>query len=228
MRKERRDPNTKGPRFEGKPREEAHPFDRKDGTGKARRGDRKGGNSKGTWGNDKKVAEGEEEPKKDENAEEKPKEEEKVQEPEPVVEEEEEEEVGFTLDDFLAQKEANSKGLLTAAQKREHEKMTAKNVQVNDTEKERVTQIDSHLAGRDTYAIKKSEGAELLGFGAVNYDDEFESRGARGGRGGRGSDRGGRGGRGGRGADRGGRDNRPRGGRKGGKLVVDDNDFPAL
>lgn len=45
-------------------------------------------------------------------------------EPEPVVEEEE---VGFTLDDYFAQKQANSKGLLAQkSQMREHEKIQEK------------------------------------------------------------------------------------------------------
>jgi len=40
-------------KYTGKAREEAHPYDRKDGTGRAHRGDRKGGAVKGTWGEKK-------------------------------------------------------------------------------------------------------------------------------------------------------------------------------
>lgn len=40
-------------RFAGKPREEAHPMDKQDGTGRGRRGDRKDGNRRGGWGEGK-------------------------------------------------------------------------------------------------------------------------------------------------------------------------------
>ena len=94
-------------RYEGKAREDAHPMDRKDGTGRGNRGDRKGGNQKGGWGGKK--------PTNDEvrgntqDTEAPVEEEKKAVEPEPV---EEEEEVGYTLDDYLADKNAKSKGLL--------------------------------------------------------------------------------------------------------------------
>ena len=66
------------------------------------------------------------------------------------------------------------------------------------------------------YSSKPNAGSELLGFTKPIEEDEEPRRGGRGGRGG---------------------DNRPRqdrpnttrgGGRKGGKIIVDDNDFPAL
>lgn len=88
--------------FRGKAREEGHPYDRQDGTGKGRRGDKKGGHGKANWGDrDDKVykKKGEEtEEKKDEKAEE-PVEEKKEKEPEYV-----EEVIGYSLDDFLADK----------------------------------------------------------------------------------------------------------------------------
>lgn len=44
------------------------------------------------------------------------------------VAEESEEEVGFTLDDYLQEKQDKSKGLLAQKQTREHEKMDQKNI----------------------------------------------------------------------------------------------------
>ena len=210
-------------RFEGKAREDAHPMDRKDGTGRGRRGDRKDGEGKGNWGNEKKPrVEGEEE-----NKERKPREKREPREPrekreprEPRVVEEvkaepivEEEEIGFTLDDYLAQKQAKSQGLAKKNEVRKHEKIDAKNIKENEDVRAQQfqTTYDNQLTSKDTHIKAKGEGAELLGFGSVSYDDDFQVR---------------------RGGDR----NAPRqaarpqnkGGRKGGKLVVDDNDFPAL
>lgn len=70
----------------------------------------------------------------------------------------------------------------------------------------------------ETNATRAGAGADLLGFKAgVDDGDQFEARGGRGGRG--------------RG-DRAQRPERPQtqrtGGRRGGKIVVDDNEFPAL
>jgi hypothetical protein len=210
-------------KFEGKAREDAHPMDRKDGTGRGRRGDRKEGEGKANWGNEKKPrAEGEEE-----NKERKPREKREPREPrekreprEPRVVEEvkaepivEEEEIGFTLDDFLAQKQAKSQGLAKKNEVRKHEKIDAKNIKESEDVRAQQfqTTYDNQLTSKDTHIKAKGEGAELLGFGSVSYDDDFQVR---------------------RGGDR----NAPRqaarpqnkGGRKGGKLVVDDNDFPAL
>ena len=104
-------------RYEGKPREENHPFDRQDGTGRGRRGDKKGGHGRGGWGDkvprpedsNATPVEGEvaaEAKPERERRERKPREEVKA---EPVVEEEE---VGFTLDDYLKAKQAKSQGLI--------------------------------------------------------------------------------------------------------------------
>jgi len=138
-------------------------------------------------------------------------EEKKAVEPEPVVEEEE---VGYTLDDYMADKAAKSKGIgAAAASGRQHEKIQDK-VQARDGDKVRVNTIENKITARDVHAIRPSENANLLGFQAP-VDIDFEER------------RGG--GRGGRGDRREPREPR-QGGRKGrgGKLVVDDEAFPAL
>jgi hypothetical protein len=101
---DRAEAGGKRDRFQGKAREDAHPMDRRDGTGRGRRGDRKEGQGRGGWGGDRATREetvGEDS---------RPQEETKARrEPAPVVEEEE---VGFTLDDYFAEKQAKSKGLL--------------------------------------------------------------------------------------------------------------------
>jgi len=190
-------------------------MDRQDGTGRGRRGDRKGGNQKGGWGGKKPAAD--ETVEKTEDA---PVEEKKVA-AEPVVVEEEEEEVGFTLDDYMAEKAAKSKGLVgdNAAKKRSHEKIQDK-VQENERTKVRVTTIDKPLKSADVHAMRPDANAALFGFQApvdVDFDDSK--------RGGRGGARGGRGAREAREPRQtGGR----RGGRGGGKLVINDDAFPAL
>jgi hypothetical protein len=188
-------------------------MDRRDGTGRGRRGDRKAGQGRGGWGGSRPAKEeaGADEQTKDTTAEEETKQ--AAREPEPV--EEEEEEVGFTLDDYIAQKQAKSKGLLPAeTKKREHEKISEK-VADRSGDKERVKMIDTQLTWKEGYATRPDANANLLGFQARDEDD-FEPRGR------------GRGGRGGR--DQGPREPRQGGGRKGrgGRLVVDDSDFPAL
>jgi len=140
--------------------------------------------------------------------------EEEKKEPEPVVEEEEE---GFTLEDYEQAKKAKSQGLLKHNAARQHEKIDAKNIQSFEAKEEEVANT-KYYTKVDVQYTKPGAGGNLLGFqSGVDQGDEFESRGgARGGRGGRG--------------DRP-RQDRPqtqRGGRKGGKLVVDDNEFPAL
>lgn len=217
----------RGPRFEGKAREDAHPMDRQDGTGRGRRGDKKGGHGKGNWGKDEEnkdgapVVEGEERKERREPREPRerrePREprEPKVEEvkPEPIVEEE----VGFTLDDYLAAKQAKSQGLCKKNEAREHQKIDAKNIKDFDIkhEEQATTRLYRNV---EVQAPTQGLGGALLGFQALgDAGDEFEARGARGGRGGRGGDRP--------------RQDRPqtqRGGRKGGKIVVDDNEFPAL
>jgi hypothetical protein len=207
-------------------------MDRHDGTGRGHRGAKKGGEGRGSWGDDRKPkVEGEEGEEKTGEVREKrapreprekreprePREKREPREPkeevkaEPVVEEEE---VGFTLEDFYAQKAAKSQGLNKKHEVRQHEKIDAKNIQGIENLKADQFQstVARNLTNGETHVKGKGQGAELLGFGSVNYDDEFSVR-------------------------RGGKDSGPRtqvprpqnkGGRKGGKLVVDDNDFPAL
>jgi len=220
---ERRGRGERGPnRFEGKAREDAHPLDRQDGTGRGRRGDKKGGHGKGNWGKPvegetpvveegKEATNGEAKPEK-ERRERKPREEQPK--PEPVVEEE----VGFTLDDYIAAQKAKSQGLLKKAEVRGKEKIDTKNIKESDiVHTEQQVTIQKNLPVGQTYATVRGSGAELFGF--QNTKDEGEEYEARG-----------KGGRGGRGGDRP-RNDRPqtqRGGRKGGKIIVDDNEFPAL
>merc|ERR1712051_804048 len=112
-----------------------------------------GGNQRGGWG-DKAGEEGKVQPAEEsKGATDAPEEEEKKaprREPEPV---EEEEEVGFTLDDYMAQKQANSKGLL--AQKtnlRDREKIQDK-VATKEGDKQRIQTIDKNLSWRDNHAM---------------------------------------------------------------------------
>lgn len=164
-------------KFEGKAREDAHPMDRQDGTGRGRRGDRKDGDRRGGWGG-KKPEDGEETkgdaaPVEEEKKERAPR---VKREPEPVVEEEEE--VGFTLDDYIAEKAAKSKGLMgSGAQVRNHEKIQDKVADRTD-EKKNIMTIDRNLTSRDMHAIRPPVNANLLGFQAP-VDVEF-SEGGRG------------------------------------------------
>jgi len=193
-------------------------MDRQDGTGRGRRGDRKDGDRRGGRGNDAKP-EGQADANAEESKDEKPKRERKEREPreekkeEPV---EEVEEVGFTLDDYMAAKQAKGTGQLAKKEARAHEAMDAKTAKLTKEhnlakQEQSTTKIYTKV---DTIATRPAAGSELLGFQATaDAGDEFDARGKRGGRGG---DR-----------PRQDRPQQPRG-RKGGKIVVDDNDFPAL
>ena len=214
----------RGKQYEGKAREDAHPMDRKDGTGKAHRGEKKAGHGKGNWGKDneesKDVAEGEErkerkprEPKEPREPREPREKKEEEPKPEPIVEEE----VGFTLDDYMQVKQSKAQGLYKTNQVREHQKMDAKNIKGFEPVHEEQATTRIYMA-KDTIPTSAGTNANLLGFQANNdAGEEFEARGSRGGRGGRGGDRP--------------RQDRPqtqRGGRKNNRFVVDDNEFPAL
>jgi len=176
---------------------------------------KKGGHGRGNWGTEKKDGETEETKGTEEETTAEPREETKRE--EPVEEEVEYEEVGVSLDDFLAQKKANQKGLLAKAGGRDHEKSNLKGVEAGADVK-RITTITTELSGAQVYA-PKSEGAEFFGFSSkedpVDGDRRYGGRGDRERR--ERTDRPARGGRGAAG-----------GGRKGGKIVVDDNDFPTL
>ena len=120
-------------------------MDRQDGTGRGRRGDRKGGNTRGGWGGQERplLAEGEaavigdgatvdgapvEEEKRA------PRERRERVQPAPV---EPEEEVGYTLDDYFADKQAKSKGLLAATSELRAKEKIQDKVQVKEGEKSR-------------------------------------------------------------------------------------------
>lgn len=145
-------------RFDGKAREDAHPLDRQDGTGKAHRGERKGGNQR-------------DQPARVEGEETKdaaPREEKKVREPVVV---EEEEEVGYTLDDYFNDKKAKSKGVNQDTQGRKHEKIQDK-VATREGEKVNVQPIANKIVARDVHKMAAGANAELLGFQAPV--DEYE------------------------------------------------------
>lgn len=175
----------RGPRFEGKPREHDHPYDRHDGTGRGKRGDKKGGFGKGNWGKpdgEAVQAEGAETTGTDApvRRERKPREPREPREPkeprepreprEPKVEEVKvpeviEEEVGFTLDDYEAQKKAKSQGLYKKVEGRQHEKIDAKNIKESEfTHNERQTTFQTQLTSGQSYAVKANENAQLFGF----------------------------------------------------------------
>jgi len=213
-------------RYAGKARESDHPFDRKDGTGKAHRGDRKEGGGKGGWGGQKRADEAQvdeaagdiaadkkreerrgKQPDRKERAERRERkqraEEEEKKEKEVV---ESEEEVGFTLDDYFTQQAAKSTGVALSGQVRGHEKTSmGKAEESKDTRGAQFqTTYDTSITGRETHTIKPGQGAELLSFQAA--DDDADTRPRRGGQQ---------------------QKQQQKGGRKG-KMVIDDNDFPAL
>jgi len=114
----------------------------------------------------------------------------------------------------MNQKKAAAQGLLKKNEVRGHEKLDTGKV-AEEKNDDKINQGISQVKAQEMHRVGKFEGAELLGFAPVKDEDE----GFRGGR------------RGGRGGDRPqtqARGGRQAGGRKGGKLVVDDNDFPAL
>lgn len=140
-------------------------MDRQDGTGRGRRGDRKAGHGKGNWGKDGEENNNEEnkeerprrEPREPrERKEREPREEKKAE--EPVVEEEE---VGFTLDDYMATR--NQTGLLAKKEGRQAEKMDAKNIKDLDYKHDEkyTTKVYSKL---DTVPVTSNANGILLGF----------------------------------------------------------------
>jgi len=134
-------------------------MDRKDGTGKGRRGDKKDGHGKGNWGKDKEAGDAENQEEKKEERPRREKKEEKVE--EPVVEEEE---VGFTLDDYMNAKKAKSTGVQMQKAGRDHEKLDQKNMQNLDSDKNSQLEQTKIYRKIDTVATRPNAGAELLGF----------------------------------------------------------------
>jgi len=116
--------------FTGKPREDAHPMDRKDGTGRGRRPQvKKDGAGKGNVGLGEDQIykrKGEENAPEEEKKEEAPREEEK---PEPKVQYKEEV-IGVSMDDFFGARKATGR-----AQAREAEGVKGAKVEVNEQNK---------------------------------------------------------------------------------------------
>lgn len=172
--------------YQGKAREEYHPMDRKSGTGRGRRDDRKGGNrtDKGeksleTPAGEQPAVEGEES-KKEEKAEgEEAKKEEKPEEvaAEEVKEEEEEDPEaleGMDYADWEAKQAlARESGVLKKAEVRAHVENPDARVIENTEEKVRISGIQSNVAGREMHATKAGTNSHLLGF-AVGGGDEDE------------------------------------------------------
>lgn len=169
--------------FAGKAREEGHPYDRKDGTGKGRRGDKKDGHGKGNWGKEGGVykQKGEETAEKPAEKEEAVVEEEKKQ-PEPEYREEI---LGYSLDDFLAGKQTTSKKEGRAA-----DKLTQK-VEARGGEKEKQSTVLQNQYLKGAVAKTAHANGSLLG---VQADEQESSAPPRGGnrRGDGGAQRGGR------------------------------------
>lgn len=170
-------------KFEGKPREEGHPYDRRSGTGRGRRPEQKrDGHGKSNWGDKPEVtykqkgAEAGSEAKPTEGA----PEEEKKEEPEEEKVELVTEILGVSLDDFkqgvkgLAKKEGRKADVIK------------EKVQENATTKEK----QSTLQKKDLSAVATvgdKEGVQLFGFSGAPEDEDAPNRGGRaGGRGGRG------------------------------------------
>lgn len=210
-------PRNEEHRFEGKDHDGAQYFDRKQAN--PNKNVKKGGHGKGNWGDDKKPVEGAENAEETKEPRERRERREKKEEPEPVKEESEEE-VGFTYADYLNQQSSKTANL-ASAQARDHDKLNTKNLQQQKQEDTKITTIGHDLTANDMHAKAKTSDYDMLGFSAGRDDDDFAER--------RGGDRG-RGSRGGRGrGDRPqGNNPRPQGGRKGGKLMVNDNEFPTL
>ncbi len=231
-RKERVDFEGKEQRFQGKPREQWHKYDRQSGTGRGR-GLPKGGHGKGNWGDQNDEVKGqteapEESPKKPTEEGEVPAEEVKTAEEEEQKEEEaqeeryrdapeekeEEEEKGLTFQEYLAQK----KKATFKKEARKPEELKKTGIEKVEAQRDKVESINSNLRNNELYnaSTAKSENANLLGF--QGGDDEFVFEERR------------RGGRGGRGGFRGGKGPQKAAPRRGGlqTLRVDENDFPSL
>ncbi len=238
VRKERVDYAGKEEHFEGKRREQWHPYDRKSGTGRGTRDLAKGGHGRGNLGNTedvvkhgedvgenspvKKVEVEGEQPEATEETETKAEVEERPRREEIVDAEEEENKGKLTLQEYLAQK----KTVNIKKEVRAHEEIK-KNANVEEIKRDGSDRIEAKftsLKSQDIYSAgtAKSENVELLGFQAGG-DDEWVPRETRG--------RGGRGGRGARGGRGGRTDAAPtqgRGNRGQNKMRANEEDFPAL
>lgn len=208
--------------FAGKPREGAHPYDRKSGTGRGRRPENKrDGHGKGNWGDNQEQVY--KQKGTDEGDERKPEEEEKKKE-EPKEKEEEkvqviEEVIGVSLDDFKQTRNATQK-----KEARQAEGIKGAKVEAHADEKEKQSTVLQNQYLKGGMAKTADVNNVYLGFGNVADDDEIPQRG--------------RGGRGGRGGRRGGGDRdraHQEGGNRGGRrqnakhaLKKTEDDFPSL
>lgn len=166
--------------YTGKPREEAHPMDRKSGTGRGRRPiNKKDGHGKGNVGQSEDVAykkkneDGTEEAVQAEE----PKEEKKEEEPKVIIKEEV---IGVSMDDFLG-----TRARVGPKQGRDAEGV--KGVKVEGLKDEKVkqsTQQQNQYAKQTLAKTSDAEVAKLTGFGTI-VDEEDVRGDRRGGRGGR-------------------------------------------
>jgi len=149
------------------------------------------------------------------------------EEEEEAAKEDEEALPGIDFADYEAQMADNELLKKTAA--REHVEYSKEKMIDDKTTKFGIIAGKTHVTGRDMHAIAPGSGAELFGFQGVVEEEFNDSRGGRGGRGGRGDrqqqPRGGAG----RAADRGQRQPARQGaGRKGGRIVQNEDEFPSL
>jgi plasminogen activator inhibitor 1 RNA-binding protein len=156
--------------FQGKAREDAHPYDRRDGTGKANRGDKKGGHGKGNWGKEGVYKKKEEDTaeKPAETTEEPVEEEKKEAEPEYV-----EEILGFSLDDFLSGKQT-----VGPKEGRAAEKLTQKVEAGGEKQKQSTVLQNAYMKN----AVAKTTGAGVAHLGIQADDDDVRGGDRRGGR----------------------------------------------
>jgi len=153
--------------FTGKPREEAHPMDRRDGTGRGRRPQNKrDGHGKGNVGHSDDVAYKKKDDVNQESAaKEETKEEPKVEEPKVIVKEET---LGISMDDFFA-----NRSTLTKKEGRDAEGVKGTKVQANADEKSKQSTVVQNTYLKGTVAkVSDSKVAEMTGFGNV-ADEEF-------------------------------------------------------
>lgn len=174
-------------------------YDRKDGTGAGKRGDKKGGHGRANWGRDGEYRQ-KGEPKEEKEA--KPEEEKKEKEEEEVKYIEEI--IGVSMEDYFKERVVTQK----KAPGREAQKISAKVEEKKEgKEKQSTTVQNTYLKG--TVAKTTTANAGLLG---IKADDDTDARPARGGE--RGGDAG---------AQRGGRRQNPKH-----ALKKTEEDFPTL
>jgi len=169
--------------FTGKPREEAHPMDRRDGTGRGRRGNKRDGHGKANVGHKDDVAYKKKDDLNEEAPKEETKEEPKVEEPKVIVKEET---LGISMDDFFA-----NRSTLSKKEGREAEGVKGSKVQANTDEKSKQSTVVQNTYLKGTVAkTSDSTVANMTGFGNVADEETDNRRGGK--RQGAGGQRGGR------------------------------------